>query len=160
MAFGALGYRVAVLRDADVPPSAGSDAAFVDSGGTIVSWRQGRALEHELFMSVTEGAVHDLLQRAVDLHGLELIDDHIKSVTSNAMDLSAVRVEGVISGLSTETRQILGVASRKMRVGWFKSVTRMEEAARDIIGPDLENADPVFRELVEEVFAWAGNAGS
>jgi hypothetical protein len=36
----------------------------------------------------------------------------------------------------------------------------MEEAARDIIGPDLENADPVFRELVEEVFAWAGNAGS
>ena len=160
MAFRTLGYRVAVLRDSDVPASAAADAAFLDAGGAIVSWSHGRALEDELFLGLTESAVHALLNRAIELHGRDLIDEHIKSVSQNATDLSAVRVEGVTNGFSAETRQILGAAARKRKVGWFKSVTRMEDAARDIVGPDLENADPVLRRLVDEVFAWAGNARS
>jgi len=35
----------------------------------------------------------------------------------------------------------------------------MEEVARDIVGPDLANADAGFRELAVRIFAWAGNAG-
>ena len=35
----------------------------------------------------------------------------------------------------------------------------MEDAARDIVGPDLDDAEDGFRELVERIFAWASNAG-
>jgi hypothetical protein len=35
----------------------------------------------------------------------------------------------------------------------------MEEVARDIVGPDLANADAGFRELLEHIFAWPGDAG-
>jgi hypothetical protein len=157
MAFGALGFRVAVLRDSDVPANSGSDAAFSVAGGTIIAWRPGRALEDELFMSLAASATKDLLDRAVDLHGRDLIDDHIKSVTQNATDLDAVRLEHMLNGLSPGTRTILGAAARKQKVGWFKSVTRMEEVARDIVGPALENADPLFRARIDDVFAWAGN---
>ncbi len=160
MAFSHLGYCVAVLRDSDLPATPESDAAFVAAGGTIVFWREGRALEDELFLSLTDGAANDLLQRAIDLNGHELINEHIKSVTNNATDLDAVQIEGMTSGLSQETREFLGAAARKKKVGWFKSVTRMEDVAREIVGPDLDNADPIFRATVDEVFAWAGNAGS
>jgi hypothetical protein len=35
----------------------------------------------------------------------------------------------------------------------------MEDVARDIVGPDLANADAGFRALVDAIFAWVGNAG-
>jgi hypothetical protein len=34
----------------------------------------------------------------------------------------------------------------------------MEDVAREIVGPDLANADAGFKELVDSIFAWAGDA--
>jgi putative ATP-dependent endonuclease of the OLD family len=33
----------------------------------------------------------------------------------------------------------------------------MEDVARDIVGPDLENADEGFRKLIAAIFDWAGD---
>jgi len=33
----------------------------------------------------------------------------------------------------------------------------MERAARDIVGPDLTDADEEFRDIVERIFEWASN---
>ena len=52
-----------------------------------------------------------------------------------------------------------GKAARSKDKPWFKSVTSMEGVARDIIGPDLVNADAGFRERVERIFTWAADAG-
>jgi hypothetical protein len=35
----------------------------------------------------------------------------------------------------------------------------MEDVARDIVGPDLANADAGFKMLVDDIFEWSSNAG-
>ncbi|WP_339864896.1 ATP-dependent nuclease [Paremcibacter congregatus] len=158
--FRALGYRVAVVRDDDKKPAADVEATFIAGGGKVVAWRDGRALEDELFLSLTDDGVDQLLDRAVELHGEGLVNDHIKSASQNAKDLNSIQVQAVFGNrITPEDRAILGKAARTKRAGWFKSVTWMEDVARDIVGPDLDNADAGFRALVEEVFAWAGDAG-
>jgi putative ATP-dependent endonuclease of the OLD family len=153
----ALGYRVAVLRDDDKKPDSIKEKAFLDSGGEVVTWPDGLALEDELFLSVSDDAVLKLLERAEDLHGAELINEHIKTGSRNTRDLNAIMEEGVDS-FGQETRQFLGKVSRSKNNSWFKTVGRMEDVARDIIGPDIEKADKDFRQRINQLFAWVSNA--
>ena len=153
-AFQRLGYRVAVLRDDDKKPSADVERAFIDAGGAVFCWRQDRALEDELFSSLTDKAVNEMIEFAIELHGDTLVDDHIKSATKNRMTLSVVQADGLFDSLPAGTRAILGKASRTRKGGWFKSVSWMEELGREIVGPDLDMADAGFKEIIEGVFAW------
>ena len=159
VAFHALGYGVIVVRDDDKQPTEEVEATFIDNGGRVVAWREGRALEDELFLSLTDSGVEKLLDRAVELHGKELVNEHIKSASQNAKDLEGIRCEALLDEITLESRAILGKAARAKKAGWFKSVTWMEEVSRDIVGPDLANADPGFRALIERIFAGSGDAG-
>jgi putative ATP-dependent endonuclease of OLD family len=154
-AFQALGYRTAIIRDDDIKPAEADEAAFKAAGGTVFTWCDGCALEDDLFASLTDGGVDKLLDRAIELHGDALINEHIKSASGNAKDLAAIQNESLINGISVESREILGKAAQSKKAGWFKSVTWMEDVARDIVGPDLKNADQGFRELIVEIFDWA-----
>jgi putative ATP-dependent endonuclease of the OLD family len=158
-AFHALGYRTAIVRDDDNKPTEGVDGPFVADGGRVIAWRDGRALEDELFLSLTDDAIGNLIDRAIELHGDELINEHIKSASQNNRTLAVIRAEAVNGGITPESRKILGKAARTKKAGWFKSVTWMEDVARDIVGPDIENADEGFRTIVYEIFEWADNAG-
>lgn len=149
-----LGYRVMVLVDADKPPTPATVATFLAAGGVAVSWRPGRALEDELFLSLGDGAIHDLLQRAVELAEEELVDSHIRSQSQGGMTLHSVSLEGLVNGYSLATRTLLGIASRKGKNSWFKSVSKFEGVARDIVGPNLANADPDFAATVMQIFRW------
>lgn len=116
---------------------------------------RGAHSRDELFLSLSDEAVGRLVERAVQLHGEELINDHIKSASQNAKNLTAIRTEALMDGVTAHSRRVLGRASRTRKAGWFKSVTWMEDVARDIIGPDVEKADAGFRNLVDAVFTWA-----
>jgi putative ATP-dependent endonuclease of OLD family len=159
-AFAALGYRTAILRDDDLQPDPPKEAAFIGAGGKVVSWGSGRALEDELFASLSVDGAMKLLGRAVELHGEELVDAHIKSVSNGASTLTDVQFEPVFEGLTAQSRAILGKAARTKRAGWFKTVTWMEDVARDIVGPDLSGATPDFQARIAEIFEWAGDAGA
>ena len=154
-----MGYRVAVVRDDDKKPTVAVETAFIDDGGTVFAWRDGRALEDELFLSLTDDGVGELLDRAVELHGEESVNDHIKSASQNAKNLEGIRAEVIVDGITPESRTVLGKAAQTKKAGWFKSVTWMEDIARDIVAPDLMNTNAGLRELVERIFVWAGNAG-
>jgi hypothetical protein len=158
--FRGLGYRIAILRDDDQRPAQAVEKAFQDAGGTILAWRDGRTLEDELFLSSTDSAVDNLIAYAVELHGEDLLNDHIKSVSGNAKDLPTIQLDAVIHGYSAETRATLGRAARTRKAGWFKSVTWMEEVGRVIVGPDLAHAEAGFCEVIESIFVWAGGAGA
>jgi hypothetical protein len=158
-AFQRLGYRTALIRDDDQRPSAEIERAFSDDGGMVVVWRTGRSLESELFLSLTATAVEKLIDHAAKLHGNELVNGHIKSASSGARDLQNIRSELAAGSISPESRSLLAKAASTRRSGWFKSVSWMEDAARDIVGPDLEKADPGFRALIDTIFAWAADAG-
>ena len=130
------------------------EAASIAEGGKVVAWRDGRALEDELFLGLTDDAIEKLIDRAVELHGEEQVNEHIKSASQNTKNLNDIR-----TGITPENRLILGKAARTKKAGWFKSVTWMEDVARDIVGPDLVKADVGFRTLVDDIFAWVANAG-
>jgi putative ATP-dependent endonuclease of the OLD family len=148
-----------VVRDDDQKPTEKVEVAFIANGGQVFAWRDGRTLEDELFLSLTDDAVTKLIDSAIDLHGDELINAHIKSVSKNAKDLDTICREALFDGFTRESRLILGKAARTRKAGWFKSVTWMEDVARDIVGPDLVKADAGFKALVEDIFAWSENAG-
>ena len=98
-----------------------------------------------------------MLDFAIELHGESLIDDHIKSATKGAKTLNSVQTELLTGDLSEETRVILGKAARTKKAGWFKSVSWMEEVAREIVGPDLagDGVDEGFSAILTDLFAWA-----
>ena len=83
---------------------------------------RARALEDELFLSLTEEAVGELIDRAVELHGESLMNDHIKTASKGAKDLAAILADGI----SDRSRAILGQAARTRKAGWFKSVSWMK----------------------------------
>lgn len=159
-AFHGLGYRVAVVRDDDKKPTAAIEDGFIAKGGKVFAWRDGRALEEELFQSLSDDGVKELLARAIELHGDDLVNEHIKSATKNAKDLASIFAEAEVGAISPESRTSLGAAARTKRAGWFKSVTWMEDVARDIVGPDLSNADAGFRNLIKSIFGWCAHAGA
>ena len=154
------GYRTAVVRDDDKKPTDVVQNAFTAGGGRVFAWRAGRTLEDELFLSLSNHGVGNLINRAIELHGEEIVNNQIKSTSRNAKDLKAIQSELRTKAISIDSRRILGKAARTRKAGWFKSVTWMEDVARDIIGPDLANADVGFRSLVDEIFAWANDDGS
>lgn len=146
-AFAALEYDVAVLRDDDKQPLAATEQTFTAGGRPVFCWRPGRALEDELFASLSDLAVGRLLERAVALHGEEKVNANIGSASNGQLNLDGCR-----GSVDAASRTALALAAR--RSGWFKSVTWMEEVGRDIVGPDLANADAVFRGQVEAVVRW------
>jgi putative ATP-dependent endonuclease of the OLD family len=150
-----LGYRVMVVVDSDKPPTQAIVDRFVAAGGRFVAWRPGRALEDELFLSLDDGAIHSLIQRAVELAEEETVDAHIRTQSQGQSSLNSVFAQGITEGYSQATRTLLGLASRKGKNGWFKSVSKFEGVARDIIGPNLGNANPIFQEQVNILFGWA-----
>ncbi len=147
-----LGYRVLVLSDSDKPPKPEKVAAFIDAGGVAITWGKGRALEDELFQSLSEYGVQQLLAHGIELVGEALVDEHIKSQSNGKTSLDDISTEMLILGCLPEARRILGAASRKS--GWFKSLTKYELVAKDIVGPDLDNSDKGFSELVSKLKKW------
>jgi hypothetical protein len=148
-ALGSLGYRVAAFRDDDAKPNEEDETAFLAGGGTLIVWRSGRTLEDELFLSLSDDGVIKLLARAIELHGEETVEQHIRSASGGALGLADCPLQ-----VTPEIRKLLGKASRTRKAGWFKSVTWMEDATRDIYAPDRKNADPNFNAIVDTLGAW------
>lgn len=157
--FLSLGYRAGVFCDDDKAPTSKKLDVFVDAGGGFFTWRNGRALEDELFLSLHDEDVDALIDAAIEFHGEKLIDDHIKTETGNEYDLGSLRAEANrLEEYSDELRMILASASKNKSNGWYKSVSKMEVVARNIVGPNLEYADDEFRENVELIFTWIADA--
>lgn len=156
-AFHALGYRVAVIRDDDKPPTEATENAFKAAGGHVAKWGAGRALEQELFLSLNEAGVTALLAKAIELHGEALVDQHIKSGSGGTVSLLDIQTATLIDGISVQQRQILGVAAKSKSAAWFKSVSFMETVALEIVAPNLANSSAEFLAEVNGIFAWAEN---
>ena len=70
-----MGYRTAILRDSDKAVAPEAEEAFTNADGTLIAWRNGRAIEDELFLSLTDDGIDELIDLAIELHGEELVDD-------------------------------------------------------------------------------------
>lgn len=149
-----LGYRVLVLADADKLPTADVVQAFHNSGGASVTWRKGRALEDELFHSLSDAGIDALLNKAIDSLGRDLVDDHIKSKSGGQVDLGDIELEGILDAYTDSTKTLLSMSSKTKGNGWFKSITGFQEVANDIVGPHLAEADADFQVLINNFQNW------
>lgn len=150
-----LGYRVMVLLDADKPWNTERAEALEQAGGHLLTWRDQRTLEDELFLSLDDDGVGLLLARACDALGRDEVSQHIQSKSKGQRNLDDVEMEGLLTGYSEATRQLLGQASRTRNNGWFKSVSTYEALAREIVGPHLEKADGGFVAIIESLRVWS-----
>ena len=149
MPFRDLGYRTNILRDDDARPTEYLERLFTRLNGPIFKWREGRALENELFECLPDAAVTKLLTYAVELHGLELVEAHIGTASAGKLSLAACKAE-----MTPAIRAYLAKACTTKQTPWFKNVSAMEYCAREIIGPALADGEAAFRGIIESVFAW------
>ena len=120
-----------------------------------MTWRHGRALEEEIFMSVPSATVTALIVRAHELTDIGLVDAHIRTKSAGKDTLATVLADGAgPAGFSAASRQLLGESSKIKKAGWYKSVTKMQGVAHDIIGPQLDVSDPEFKAIVVALFTW------
>lgn len=152
-AFLSLGYRTAVIRDSDTVMTPELEQAFRDGGGMVFSWEVGRALEDELFQSISTNGAKGLLDRAIALKEVSLVNDHIKSVSANATDLETIQMDLILDEITDDTRVLLGAAA-KCGTGWFKNITAMEGIAREVVGPRLADCAENFRNKIKSIFDW------
>jgi putative ATP-dependent endonuclease of the OLD family len=154
LAMLALGYRVATVADNDKPADAALVERFVRAGGFVLQWREGRALEDELFRSLPDQAVTDLIDRALEDTDDGVVANHIATKSEGRFTLDAIRAAAA-AGYSPAAREVLGIAARTRKGGWFKSITKMSAIARDIVGPHLDRGEAGFREQLMTLFRWA-----
>jgi putative ATP-dependent endonuclease of OLD family len=147
-AFRQLGYRVCVLRDDDKEPDQETERAFVELGHSLFKWRKGRALEDEMFLSLSDEGVFKLVARAAELHGEDLIEAHIQSASSGKLKLADCQ-----SKLTAEKRQALAKAARTKKNAWFKTVGWMEGVGHDIVAPD-EAIEAEFCNVLNAILNW------
>ena len=122
--------------------------AFHSAGGRSVTWRAGRALEDELFCSLSDGAINALLAKAYEVVERDLVESHIASKSNGQRTLASIEAERAFARISDISRDVLGKASRIRGSGWFKSVSTYQEVARDIVGPNLATAESGFQATV------------
>lgn len=153
-AFEELGYRVAVLRDDDVQPDANDESMFEILGGEVFKWRAGRTLEDELFASLSAAAIQKLLLKAIDFQGQDLVEAHLITASGNTLTLAQCQ-----GGFVDAMRPYIAKAAQTKKTGWYKSVTWMEEVAREVVGPDLAAADPAYFKIVDDIFKHLEKSG-
>ena len=148
-AFQTLGFDTAILRDNDqIQPIAG-ESDYVAKGGKVFKWRNGYALEDELFRELPESAVHELVEIAVEIVGEPTVNDQIKTASSNQLTLQDCR-----GPISSPHREALSRAAKGRKGAWFKSVSDMEVVGREVVGPALAAAGALAQN-VESLRAWA-----
>lgn len=151
-----LGYRVMVLVDADKPPTQAVVDSYTAAGGHFISWRPTRALEDELFLSLSDTAVDSMLQLALEFVDHDLVAAQISSQSQGQTTLeSIILLRQQHQAYTPEVRLLLALTSRNRRNGWFKSLTKFEMLANKVVGPNLQTAAPGFIALIHELFRWA-----
>jgi hypothetical protein len=143
-----------VIVDADKPVTLDVQNSFIQAGGQSATWGQGRCLEAELFQSLSDQAIDALLTKALEVREHELVAAHIREKSGGGLTLEALLAGRPALPYSPAARQVLGVASSIRRNGWYKSVATYEYIAKNIIGPDLINANPGFRAIIDRIRDW------
>lgn len=150
-----LGYNVAAFIDADKAPTPELLAMLTAEGVDLLTWRAGRALEDELFISMSDAAIDSLLQFAVERIGRNDVAEHIRSKSEGQRTLEAIETERAAQGVYTAaTRELLGRAARVSKNGWFKTETAYQHVGRRIVGPQLQDAEPGFVAVVNRLWTW------
>lgn len=149
-----LGYRVMVFIDADKAPTPELLTTLASEGVAVLTWRPTRALEDELFISMTDQGIDQLLAYAIERVGQDIVGDHIKSKSEGRYTLEMLQAERRQGSYSAPGRELLGRAARSKGAGWFKSVSAYQDVGRNIVGPQAHQCEPGFYKVLTDLWNW------
>ena len=159
-AIAELGYRVVAFIDNDHAPTPAALKAFQDVGGTIVTWPPGLALEDVLFTAFPDEVIDKLIDRAIEVAGRDTVNQTLgKAAPGQNITIEAIQAgRNAAGGYSQEHRRLLGTAARTRKQGWFKSISKMEGVAHEILAPSWDKAAPNFTDVIKALWAQASAA--
>jgi hypothetical protein len=149
-ALQSLGFATAILRDSDLASAPAGEQDYVTRGGRTFTWQTGQALEDALFCGLSDAAVLRLLDLATERLTEQTVDAQIRSKSNNLWDLTKCR-----AGLTVHARKALAAAAKSGKGAWFKTVSDMETAAREVVGPELAEAGAPLSGTIEALRTWA-----
>ena len=150
--FCRLGYRTAVLRDDDKTPDLHAESQFQSFGGRVFKWSDGFAFEDELFASVTSETAVGLCHFALTVHGRGQILEHLRNAVNGTVDL-----DSFLTSYSIASAPLLAKAAKRGK--WFKRISIMENAAREIVGPALAGSEQNLQVPLDSIFQWGIHGG-
>ncbi len=148
LAFVRLGYRTGVLRDDDRRPDPQDEAQFLSRGGRVFHRSDGLAVEQELFSSVPPETAVALCRFAMRAHGNDRVLDNLRTATDGPLDL-----EDFLATYTAASARLLADAANRGK--WFKRISTMEDAAREIVAPALPTSADSLQRTLADVFAFA-----
>lgn len=156
-----LGYHAIVVVDADVQAKQGNISSFVRLGGQYVTWQKGNALEDELFATLCDDAIDQLLVIAKSRFPADLISQHIQSKSNNVHSLAGIE-ESRAAGTpySDDIRALLALASKNEKNSWFKTLGTYQKVAKEAVFPHFDQAKQEFRDVVNQLKEYINAAGT
>jgi putative ATP-dependent endonuclease of OLD family len=155
-----LGYHAIVVVDADKQAKQGNIDIFLELGGQYVTWQKGHALEDELFATLGDAAIDQMLVIAKERFPANLLAQHIQSKSNNRhslADIEASRAAG--APYSDEVRALLALASKNETNSWFKTLSTYQKVAKEAVFPHLDQSKQEFRDVVTQLKGYINAAG-
>ncbi len=122
--FSKLGYDVALLADSDVELNP-SRQCMEREGVKVFLWGDNLALESRIIQDLPWCGVVEVVELAIEMHGLDGVRSAIKGRLSGAqIDLTPQITDWQDS---LELRRAIGITAEKHKKGWFKRVDLAEE---------------------------------
>ncbi|OYT94538.1 MAG: ATP-dependent endonuclease, partial [Pseudomonas sp. PGPPP3] len=111
--FRGLGFETIAFMDSDLNVDQDELEKTSNAGVQVFLWEEGHALEQAMFNGISDAAVNELLDLAVELNSEEDVDSSIMQVSEGSFTLESVRElfnrAGVYGG---DIRKILGDAAK------------------------------------------------
>lgn len=156
MEFAKLGYRTAVFRDDDLQPTPAKQVEHVAISGSTFTWSTGQSIETALIGGASEAIILQMIDYAIQEHGVDIVTAHIQSASQNAQTLEGLRslLHSPDHSIDAGQRAVIITASGGKN-GWFKTIRYMEHVARHIIGPNFGALTPELQQQINGVINWA-----
>lgn len=152
--FQELGYRVAIFRDNDVAVEAALDTEFAANGGQLMTWSQGQSIEQAMFHGISSAVIGELITYVERLHGAALVNEHINTASIARLNAASIRAEILTGTVSAETRAVLATAASAKKNPWFKRISWMEDAARDVLHANYSAFSDDYKRQIWDMVKW------
>jgi predicted ATPase len=155
-----LGYKAIVFVDADKPILPEAIAEFIAAGGQYITWQNGRALEDELFASMSDVAIDALLALAKERIGPDIVVQHVQTTSENQINLQLVEAARPQLPYAPLVREYLGKAAKSRNNGWYKSLGVYQHIGENIVCPNYQHASLEFQAIINTLWGYINAAGN
>jgi len=152
--FASLGYPTAIIKDSDIPHSSHQlqTEQCLAKGIFIVEWGHGMSTEKAIFSWCPLNIIPQILQMIVALNGEQEVDQHIRNVSGNILNLQMCTAP-----VDDSVRQPLAEAAGKYK--WIKNIAKAEQLTRQILFPNYLGFSEQFKTAIVNLYQWTTQNG-